>query len=87
MELIILVFLIALGISLLGLFFKLLKAPLKWAFKLFLHALLGFIFLFIFNFFGAWAGLHIGLNWINAIVTGVLGVPGVILLLLIQFFL
>ena len=48
---------------------------------------MGYIALFIFNFVGAWVGLSLGLNWLNAIVTGVLGIPGVILLLLIKYLL
>jgi len=64
---------------------KLLRKPIKWAFKLLLHALFGFVFLFIFNLFGSLIGLTLGLNWLNAVVTGVLGIPGVILLLLLTY--
>jgi hypothetical protein len=32
-------------------------------------------------------GIRLNLNWFNAIVSGVLGVPGVILLLLIKYLL
>jgi len=31
-----------------------------------------------------WVGIHIALNPINALVVGVLGIPGIILLLLLQ---
>jgi inhibitor of the pro-sigma K processing machinery len=61
---------------------KLLKKPIKWAIKLLLNALSGFIFLMIFNFFGGIVGLHVPITWLSAIVTGILGVPGVVLLLL-----
>ncbi len=64
---------------------KLLKKPLKWAFKLLLHALFGFVFLFIFNFVGAWADLSLEVNWLNCIVAGALGVPGVIVLLILKY--
>jgi len=87
MQAIIVVFLASLAISLIGLLLRLLKTPMKWAAKLLLHALLGYAFLFIFNFVGAWVDLSLGLNWVNAIVTGVLGVPGVVLLLLIKYIL
>ncbi len=80
----IVIFALAVGFSLIGLLLKILKGPMKLAFKLLIHALFGFVFLFIFNFFGAWVDLSIPLTWINAIVTGVFGVPGVVLLLILQ---
>ena len=87
MVLIAVIFLAAAAIFLLTLTFLLLKKPIAWIFKLIIHAVMGYIALFIFNFVGAWVGLSLGLNWLNAIVTGVLGIPGVILLLLIKYLL
>lgn len=84
MAIAIIVFALAVGFSLIGLLIKILKGPMKLALKVFLHAIMGFVTLFIFNFIGAWVDLSIPLTWINAIVTGVLGVPGVVLLLLLQ---
>ncbi len=84
MAIAIIVFALAVGFSLIGLLLKILKGPMKLALKLFFHALMGFVFLFIFNFVGAWVDLSIPLNWINAVVTGILGVPGVVLLLILQ---
>ena len=73
------------AVGLLLLLLRLLRKPIRWAFKLLLHAVFGFVFLFIFNFFGNFIGLSLGINWLNAIVTGVLGIPGVILLLLLNY--
>lgn len=87
MVLFVVILMIAAGIFLLSLAFRLLRKPIAWFFKLLLHAALGYIALFIFNFFGAWAGLSLGLNLLNAAVAGLLGVPGVILLLLIKYLL
>lgn len=84
MAIAIVVFALAVGFSLIGLLIKILKGPMKLALKIFLHALMGFVFLFIFNFIGAWVGIGIPVNWLNAIITGVLGVPGVVLLLILQ---
>ena len=84
MAIAIIVFALAVGFSLIGLLIKILKGPMNLALKVFLHAIMGFVTLFIFNFIGAWVGLGIPLTWINAIVTGVLGVPGVVLLLILQ---
>ncbi|MBE7017486.1 MAG: pro-sigmaK processing inhibitor BofA [Ruminococcaceae bacterium] len=84
MAVIIIIFALAVGITLLGLLLKILKGPIKLIWKLFLHAIMGFVFLFIFNFLAAFVDLSIPITWLNAVITGVLGVPGVILLLILQ---
>jgi len=65
--------------------FKILKTPLKWAFKLLLNAVGGFIALVILNFFGSIVGLSLTINLINCLVAGILGLPGVVLLLLLKY--
>lgn len=64
---------------------KLLKTPIKWIFKLLINAASGFIALLVLNFFGSLVGLHITISWLSAILVGVLGLPGVVLLLLAQY--
>ena len=64
---------------------KILKTPLKWAFKLLLNAASGFIALLVINFFGNFIDLSLTVNWFNSIVVGILGLPGVVLLLLIKY--
>ena len=61
-----------------------LSAPIRFIFKLALNALLGFVVLLILNFFGAFVGLSVPVTLISALVAGFLGVPGVLLLVLIQ---
>lgn len=68
------------------LFFALLSKPIKWIFKLLINAVFGFIILFIVNYLGAYIGLQISVGWLSAIITGVFGVPGIILLILIENF-
>lgn len=87
MTLIVLIIMAVIAFSLISLMFRLLKGPMKLAWKLFIHAVFGFVFLFIFNFFGAWVGLGLEMSWLNAIVTGIFGVPGVVILLLLQYLL
>lgn len=87
MTFLVVIVLLAVAVGLLSLLFRLLKAPIKLVFKLLLHTLLGFAALFIFNFVGSWTGISLGINWLNAVIVGVLGIPGVILLLLLKFFL
>ena len=41
--------------------------------------------LFLLNFFGSAIGITLGLNWINALVIGVAGFPGLVLLLLLKY--
>ena len=87
MVLIAVIVLTGAALFLLSLSFALLKKPLAWMLKFLLHAAMGYAFLFLFNFVGAWIGVSLGLNWVNAAVAGVLGVPGVVLLLLIKYLL
>ena len=77
---------VVIGGLLLWLDIKILATPIKWAFKLLLNAVLGFVVLFVFNFLGGFIGLSITVGWLSAIVACVLGIPGIILLLLIENF-
>lgn len=72
-------------VVLIVLLFKIIKTPLKWAFKLLINAASGFIALIILNFFGGIVGLSLTINFINCIVAGILGLPGVVLLLLLKY--
>lgn len=72
------------GIVLLYIVGYLLLAPLKVIFKLILNSFLGGIAVVIINLLGEFLSLHIPLNMITAIITGFLGIPGVILLLFID---
>ncbi|MGM9670548.1 MAG: pro-sigmaK processing inhibitor BofA family protein [Oscillospiraceae bacterium] len=57
----------------------------KLLFKLLINTGLGFVTLFLLNFFGDFVGITLGFNWVNALVIGVAGFPGVVLLLLIKY--
>lgn len=72
-------------ILLVVLLFKIIKTPLKWAFKLLLNAASGFIALVILNFFGGIVGLSLTVNLVNCLVAGILGLPGVVLLLILKY--
>lgn len=62
---------------------RVLLVPLKIILKLILNSLLGAVMLMVLNFVGANFGVLVPLNVINAVTTGVLGVPGVIMLLIL----
>ena len=66
---------------------RVLIMPLKIVVKLIYNALIGGVVLLILNFIGGYIGLHIALNPITALLVGFLGVPGVIMLLVLQYIL
>lgn len=76
---------------LLFILFKLFGWSIKLFFRMLINALIGAVILIVFNFVFAdifnLEVFKIGINWITAIVTGVLGVPGVILLLILKLLL
>ena len=64
---------------------KLLRTPLRWAWKFLINALSGVIILFLTNFFGSLLGFSLDITWLNAIIAGLLGFPGVLLMLAIKY--
>ena len=56
--------------------------PVKFLLRLLLNSLLGGVFLVVLHFLGAQIGIVIPLNVANAMTVGILGVPGMILLIL-----
>ena len=77
----------AAGILILYVLCKLLSAPLRLLGKLVINALVGALVLLLFNWIGGLFGLSIAINPLNALITGLLGAPGVILLLVLQWIL
>jgi inhibitor of the pro-sigma K processing machinery len=65
--------------------FVILRKPFKIVLKLVLNTVIGFAALFAINFLGSFIGVSVAVNWINAAVVGVFGIPGVALILLIQW--
>ena len=61
------------------------SVPLKLALKLLVNTLLGFGVLWLINRTAALTGVSLGLNLWNALTIGILGLPGVLLLLLVQW--
>lgn len=65
--------------------FIILRKPFKIVFKLLLNTAVGFLALFGINYLGAFIGISIAVNWLNAVIVGVLGIPGVALILLLKW--
>ncbi|MGN1400152.1 MAG: pro-sigmaK processing inhibitor BofA family protein [Bacillus sp. (in: firmicutes)] len=59
--------------------------PLKWFGNLFVRVIIGAMLLFFLNAVGAGIGLHVPINAATAGIAGILGVPGVISLAAIQY--
>lgn len=72
---------------LLWLLISIIRLPVKFFFKLLLNMLSGLVLLFVFNFIGGFFDFALGVNTVNALVAGILGIPGLVLLVLIQNFL
>ena len=70
---------------LLTVFFAIFKTSIKIAFKLLLNAIIGFVLLFVFNALGSIIGVTLAVNWVNAIIAGILGIPGIALLLILRW--
>lgn len=70
------------GLALLFLIVKLLK----WPLKILINGILGIILLYISNIVGSYIGFVLPINAISALVAGFLGIPGIIFLILFQFF-
>ncbi len=65
---------------------KLLAWPIKKIIKLAINVGLGIIMIYLVNTFGGAIGITIPFNIITALIAGIFGVPGVILLIFIGFF-
>ena len=62
---------------------KIFAWPLKKIIKLAINIAIGVALLFLFNSFGAaWLGIVLPINWITALIVGLLGIPGFIGVLL-----
>ena len=75
---------IAAAVLLIYVVIKILAAPIKGILKFLLHAGLGLLILFGVNFIGGFFNFYIPYTWITILVSGLGGIPGVILLILIH---
>ena len=64
---------------------KFLSWPLKKIFKLIFNVILGLVMILLVNVFGVSIGLSIPFNFVTAVVSGFLGLPGVIVLVILHY--
>lgn len=76
----------AAGIVILFIVAKLFLMPIRFIIKLIWNALIGGALLWLVNLIGGLVGFTIAINWLSALIVGLLGVPGVILLILWKLF-
>lgn len=78
---------ILIGVAVLFIVLKLLALPMKIIIKLVINGLVGGLVIFVVNLIGANFGFMIDLTWITALIVGFLGVPGVVIVTILQFIL
>ena len=61
-----------------------LSKPLKYLMKVIFDSAIGFMIIVIFNFFSGMFGMYIGVNAATAITVGLLGLPGFVMILVLQ---
>ena len=71
---------VLLGILLL----KILFTPMKWIVKLAMHALCGFVCLWLLNSISGFTGLELPINAVTTLISGIFGVPGIALVVLLE---
>ena len=74
-------------IAIFALFFvlKILSLPLRIIKNLVINGILGLIIIWIVNLFGSLIGINLEINVINALIAGFFGIPGVIVLIILNF--
>ncbi|HHU91268.1 MAG TPA: pro-sigmaK processing inhibitor BofA [Clostridiaceae bacterium] len=75
------------GVLIVFAFGKAMLLPLKILLRLVINGILGGIAIIIINLIGAPLGFTISLNLFSAFVAGILGLPGIILLVILKFLL
>lgn len=74
------------AIAVLYIVLKILSLPMKLIIKLVVNGVIGGAIIWVINLIGASFNFAITLNWITALVVGFLGIPGAIILAILQIF-
>lgn len=76
-----------LGVFIVFAFGKAMLYPLKIVMRLVINGIAGGLAIVIINFLGSPFGFYISLNFFSALIAGILGLPGIILLVILKFLL
>ena len=79
-----LIFIACIGIIVI--FGKFFIFPIRSIVKLLINSIIGGMLIFIINLVGSSFDFHIGLNIVNSIIVGLLGIPGAVLLVILKIF-
>jgi inhibitor of the pro-sigma K processing machinery len=60
--------------------------PLRFAGQTIIKVMIGALFLFFLNAFGNSMGIHVPINAVTSAISGLLGIPGVVALVIIQMY-
>lgn len=74
----------AFGLVLLYVIGYILLVPIKIILKLILNGIIGGLVLVVLNFFGSFLQLYIPINPFTALITGLLGIPGILMILFLK---
>lgn len=64
---------------------KIFAWPIKKIVKMLINIAVGGLLLVLVNYVGAYFGFALTINWISALIVGVLGIPGLIILVILHF--
>ena len=78
---------VVLAVAALFCFIKLLSAPIRFIFKFIFNMVSGFLILLVCEIVLGFFNISIGINLINCLIAGICGIPGVVVLLLVQILL
>lgn len=68
-------------------FLRLCLVPLKWFWKLGVNSLCGFVCLWLLDLISGYTGIFFPINPVTASIAGFLGIPGIVLLWVVQYLL
>ena len=63
---------------------KIFIVPIKKILKLIFNSILGGVVIYVINMIGANFGFHAGLNIVNSVIIGLLGLPGAVCLIIVK---
>ena len=63
---------------------KIFIVPIKKILKLIFNSILGGVVIYVINMIGANFGFHVGLNIVNSVIIGILGLPGAVCLIIVK---
>ena len=66
---------------------RLIALPIQWSVKILLNSACGFLCLFLLNTISGFTGIYFPINYVTVVIAGFLGLPGIGVLALVQFFL